>query len=83
MRKNSEVSFFLLTNAKKRNELFGKYRSFDIATLVASFPHKTSITTGSGVQYNIIKGTAQYRQEDRRILDSRTVGYWTGREYFI
>jgi hypothetical protein len=31
MRKNSEVSFFLLTNAKKRNELFGKYRSFDIA----------------------------------------------------
>jgi hypothetical protein len=31
MRKNSEVSFFLLTNAKKRNELFGKYRSLDIA----------------------------------------------------
>jgi hypothetical protein len=32
MRKNSEVSFFLLTNAIKRNELFGKYQSFDIAT---------------------------------------------------
>jgi hypothetical protein len=32
MRKNSEVSFFLLTNAKKRNELFGKYRRFDIAS---------------------------------------------------
>jgi hypothetical protein len=32
MRKNSEVSFFLLTNAKKRNELFRKYRGFDIAS---------------------------------------------------
>ncbi len=31
MRKNSEVSFFLLTNAKTRNELFGKYQGFDIA----------------------------------------------------
>jgi hypothetical protein len=48
VRKNSEVSFFFLTNAKKRNELFRKYRSFDIATVVTAKKMLNVLCKGGG-----------------------------------